>query len=90
MTTTVKLQGNAPKVFKAIWFARILSIIGTARIAKYEIVRILDLECSARNIPQISNFTLDKYIVEMEKKGMIQSEYIGKPRIKYYMKVKTP
>ena len=90
--TACKLDHEGVIAFeKAIWIARIASVIADNHYTVYDVLELLRYEAAARNIPCISSTTVGRYLREMVKRGVLMIE-VKKVRrqaaMKYYGKVK--
>jgi len=90
--TTVKLnQSGIIALEKAMWLARILSVIDKKSLPCYKIEQALNTECRWRNMKCISGGSIRKYLNEMVNRGLLISEsrYVRRsPRIYYSKPVK--
>ena len=90
--TACKLDHEGVIAFeKAIWIARISSVLSDNQYTVYDVLELLRYEATMRNIPCISDTTVGRYLREMVTRGMLKVE-VKKVRrqapMKYYGKVK--
>ena len=93
MTTTVRMDNSGIiAIQKAMWVARISTIIADNQYTCYDILELLRYDSEARNIPCISVTTVSRYLREMVTRGMLKVE-VKKVRrqaaMKYYGNVKV-
>ena len=90
--TACKLDHKGVLAFeKAIWIARISSVLSDNHYTVYDVLELLRYEATMRNIPCISDTTVGRYLREMVKRGMLVTEIkrVGRRApMKYYGKVK--
>ena len=79
----VKLTSGIAVLEKAMWFSRILKVVGNKEMSTWEIDFALSKECKEKKIPCLGESTLIKYLKEMTAKGMLRSESV-------YVRVKAP
>jgi hypothetical protein len=59
---------------RAMWYARILSILGDNQMTCMMIYRRLEEECAIRNIKCIDSTTVNRYLQDMVKRGTLESK----------------
>jgi hypothetical protein len=77
---------------RAMWYARILSIIGDNQNTCMMVYRRLEEECTIRNIKCIDSTTVNRYLKDMVKRGTLECKTLrtalsSKASAKFYWKV---
>ena len=90
--TTVRLDNGIIALERAMWYARILSILGDNQNTCMMIFRRLENECAFRNIRCIDSTTINRYLKDMVKRGTLESKTMrtalsSKATAKFYWKV---
>ena len=93
MTTVRMDKSGIIALERAMWYARILSILGDNQNTCMMIYRRLEEECSVRLIKCIDSTTVNRYLKDMVKRGTLESKTLrttlsSNASAKFYWKVK--
>lgn len=94
MTTVRMDKPGILAIERAMWYARILFIIGDNQNTCMMIYWRLEAECAARNIKCINSTTVNRYLKDMVKRGTLECKTLrttltSQASAKFYWKVKA-